>query len=201
MTNYFLSTKQKKVRKKWMIMIFCFPFLYRVLELLGSVFVLSNNVALSPTILFKSGWDISAALITFWIFYHCSYKKFGLKLITFWLIVIPLKQLPEISEIAISVFNNDWILNTLLIANISLLVIFYTILLKIRKDNLLIQSQAFTTSEKYSESLSTIRAAKNLVDLQHKFQEVMKNIPRKFSFVILPHYEEMQKSLSEEGSN
>ncbi len=88
MSNIFNFTKQeKKIRKHWLISTFILVIGFPLIGLIFSVFLRDVSIARESLSLLFAG------LFGFWFIYHCTYKKPGIKLLTWWLIITPIRLL------------------------------------------------------------------------------------------------------------
>ncbi|NGX58967.1 MAG: hypothetical protein KR126chlam3_00109 [Chlamydiae bacterium] len=134
-------------------------------------------------------------LISFWIIYHCAYRKYGTAWLTWCLVIGPIIFLVENAKIFNEPFN-EWTLRALLL-DIVVFGYWYFLSVKFRKDNKNIQIQSFISSDTYAEAVASIRSAKNLDDLQFKFHEAFRKCPSHFKNSPSPHHTEMKERLTQ----
>lgn len=96
-SNFVISKSQNKTRKHWLLSTFSLLILYP-LVLFAFFAVLSESVAIPKDALIESLIHAFAGIIPMWIIWHCAYRKYGTKFLTFWLVTSPIKALASIVE-------------------------------------------------------------------------------------------------------
>ena len=81
------NDQEKKIRKHWIISTFIIIIGFPLIGLLISIFLRDVSIAKESRSLIFSG------MVSFWLISHCAYKKHGTKLLTWWLIIIPIQLL------------------------------------------------------------------------------------------------------------
>lgn len=133
-----INKSEEKTRKHWLLSTFCFLVFYP-LTLFAFFAILSHWLPIPK----NTGIGLIAhaftGLFSLWIVWHCAYKKYGTRLLTFWLIIIPFKQLASIVE----VLKETWDLWTIffLALDIGVFLWWYLLSLKMRKVNKSIQER------------------------------------------------------------
>lgn len=169
-----------KIRKHWLIFTslnyLTFPFL-----LLIKMANESESIDITQLVL---GFCIMSCLclMGFLLIYHCAYKKYGNILLTFLLIVSPIRMVADIFQ---SLQESLDILSTILILlDSGIFLWWYALSLKLRKLNSKIRSQSMLSSESYSQALSILQNATTLDELDSDFGRLMRNLEKEGTLTV-----------------
>lgn len=138
-SNCVINKSEEKVRKHWLFSTWFFFFLYPI-ALFAFFAVLSEKVYIPEDAIYEQLVYAIAGLIPIWLIWHCAYRKNGIKLLTFWLVVGPIKMLASIAEISNEPCN-VWV-NAFVAINIGLFIWWFLLSLEMRKVNKSIQERS-----------------------------------------------------------
>jgi len=190
-----MSKKELRNRKIWL---FVSTIYFFILPFCRSFLFPHDSFGSFPFLSIQVGFNA----IFFAILYYCAYRKQGTFLLTFLLvlgfisfvfssIVLPFAMIQGLIDFKIFNFKiSDILLHT------SVYLLWYVSCFKLRKDNKNIQIQTFLSSAEYHKAVESIRSAKDIEDLECKFHEAFRVLPKRFAAVLYPHKEEMKKELS-----
>jgi hypothetical protein len=136
--NCVINKSEAKTRKRWLFSTFCFFILYP-LALFALFAILSNWIHLSEDALIEPLVYAIVVLFQMWIIWHCSYKKYGTRLLTLWLVVSPFRHLMSIVEI-LKETSNIWSIGFIVI-DVGFFLWWYLLSLQIRKINKTVQER------------------------------------------------------------
>lgn len=113
-SDYVMSDSERKTRKRWLLSLFCCTALCPLI-LLALFAVLSFWFPFARHALIERSVGACTSLITMWVMWHCAYKKHGTKLLTFWLMILPLFGIKGMGTIFPEVVNKNYPISMLCI--------------------------------------------------------------------------------------
>lgn len=185
MTEYMISPEDQAIRKKWLFFL-----------ILNVLFIISTSLI---EVDFSKEKIISAALAiiffssSFYIMYHCAYKKMGTKWLTFSL-VLNVICLPMGLGI-LFMEEIDLITKIIQLMTIPLTFgyIFYSN--KLRRVNKKISKEKLLLIPEYVENLQILKSATSKEDLKLRFAKIVREDPA-ISFLIKKDYKRLKKSFA-----
>lgn len=134
-----ISDADKILRKRWLFVTFIRYLIYPFL-LFAFFAILSEKIHIQEDFLYTLLGAAFSGLIPLWMIWHCAYRKYGISLISCWLILSPFTMLYSI----IALFR-EWssVLMVICTIDIAIFAWWYCLSLKMRKINksLLIPAQ------------------------------------------------------------
>jgi hypothetical protein len=133
-----INRSEEKKRKHWLFAISCFLVLCP-LALLAFFAILSHWVPIPDDAFIEPLAYVIVGLFSFWLFWHCAYKKYGTKLLTCWLIISPFKTLSSIME-CLKEPSELWVI-ALILLNLSIFLWCFSMSIKMRALNKTVQER------------------------------------------------------------
>jgi hypothetical protein len=167
-----ISQKEINQRSDWLIATIASFGLCPLLAI-TSFAKLSENTDLFNNIWYQLAASTFGSLVSFWLIWHCAYKKPGTKLLTSCLILAPIDAL----LLALNLFQEPWnIWNTVVnVINASIFLWWYIQCIKLKRINKKIQLQSHP---EYVESLQLLKGQTSRESLDHEFFKLIRTWPQ-----------------------
>ena len=167
-----ITQNEIKQRKVWLIATIASFGLCPLLAI-TSFPKLSENTDLFNNIWYQLAASTFGSLVSFWIIWHCGYKKPGTKLLTSCLIFAPIDAL----LLALNLFQEPWnIWNKVVnVINASIFLWWYVQCIKLRRMNKKIQLQSHP---EYLESLQLLKELTTRERLDQEFFKLIRTWPQ-----------------------
>ncbi len=95
MPSSIANNSENRIRKHWLFSTASLLIFYP-LALFAFFSFLSTRISISEEALIEPLAYAIAGLIPLWLIWHCAYRKHGTKLLSFWMVVSPIKMLASI---------------------------------------------------------------------------------------------------------
>lgn len=167
---FVLEEYEKKIRKRWLLLTFfhfiCYAFIITIITSIPLISAHPLEDELegfygSIIILFTSS-------VFFWIYYHCSYRRFDTDLLTFCLWAVPIGLI--ISTASLYIMGDLDFSLIFVIAN-AILIYWYILCWKLRKINKNILKRK-NVIEGYQFTLNSLQNSPSLEDLNSRFSSL-----------------------------
>lgn len=131
---------ENKIRKHWLLSIASFLVFYPI-ALFAFLSFMSMRISIPENALIEPLAHALVGSFSLWLIWHCAYKKHGTKLLSFWMVVSPIRMLASIVGF-LKESCNAWVVAFVLI-EISIFLWWWLLSFKMKAVNKAIQERMF----------------------------------------------------------